>query len=98
MSEQNINAHCDICGMGYHLCKTCQDIETFKPWRTVVDSLEHYKIYLAIHNYTISKDKEKARLELEKCNLTGLENFNSEIKKVIKEIMTVKKPNCKRKN
>lgn len=87
MTEQNINAYCAICGEGYHLCKSCSDITSFKPWRTVTDNIDHYKIYLAIHGYTISKDKTKAKKELTHCNLEKLESFKPEIKNVIKEIM-----------
>ena len=88
---QNINAHCAICGDGYHVCKSCLEQQTFKPWRTIVDSVEHYKIYLALHGYTLSKDKEQAKKELNNCDLSGLENFKPEVKKVIKEILTEKK-------
>lgn len=87
MAENNINAYCKICDQGYHICNTCKNQKIFKPWRTVTDTIEHYKIYLAIHSYTISKNKELAKEELQKCNLTGLESFNPEIKSVIKEIM-----------
>lgn len=91
MAENTINAHCSICGAGYHVCRSCLDQKSFKPWRTVTDSIEHYQIYMAIHGYTISKDKEKAREELQNCNLSGLENFNPEIQAVIKEIMAESK-------
>lgn len=92
---ENINAYCKICNVGYHVCNTCLSQKTFKPWRTVTDSIEHYKIYLAIHDYTISKDKEQAKLELQNCDLSGLQNFRPEIKSVIEEIMTEPKKNKK---
>lgn len=88
MAENNINAYCAICGQGYHICNSCLEQKTIKPWRTVTDTIEHYKIYLAIHGYTVSKDKEKAKSELQNCNLDDLHNFKSEIKNVINEIMT----------
>lgn len=88
MSEQNINAHCSICGKGYHICNSCLEQKTFKPWRTVTDSIDHFLIYSAIHGYTVSKNKSDAKLELQKCDLSDLEHFNPEIKSVIKEIMT----------
>lgn len=87
MGEQNINAHCTICGEGYHICKTCSEVTSFMPWRTVTDSIGHYIIYTAIHGYTISKDKGKARDELGKCDLSELSKFNPEIQNVISEIM-----------
>ena len=81
-------AKCSICGQEYDVCHSCLEQKTFKPWKAITDSIEHYKIYLAIHGYTISKDKERAKRELQNCDLTGLENFNKEIKTVIKEIMS----------
>lgn len=88
---QNINAHCAICDKGYHVCKSCLEQQTFKPWRAIVDSVEHYKIYLALHGYTLSRDKDRAREELNNCDLSGLEEFKPEVKKAIKEILTDKK-------
>lgn len=96
-----INAHCAICGCGYYLCKSCQDQKKIKPWRSVTDTIEHYKIYMAIYGYTISGNKELAQSELQKCNLEGLNNFNSEIKSVINEILNepeVKASTRKKKN
>lgn len=87
MTDNKINAHCAICGKGYHVCKSCATQTAFKPWRTITDSMEHYKIYMAIHGYTISRDKEAAKKALEACDLSGLEHFNKEIKAVIEEIM-----------
>lgn len=49
--------------------------------------MEHYKIYLAIHGYTLSGNREKAAKELRNCDLSGLENFNTEIRTVIEEIL-----------
>ena len=93
MSEQNINARCSICGEGYHLCKTCSDVKSFLPWRTVTDTVGHYLIYTAIHGYTISKNKVRAKNELEKCDLSELKKFNPEIQMVISEIMKSDNPN-----
>lgn len=87
MAENNINAWCKICGRGYHVCNSCLEQKTIKPWRTITDTAEHFLIYTAIHGYTISKDKEKAKKELQDCNLSDLENFKPEVKYVIKEIM-----------
>lgn len=88
MANNNINAHCIICGKGYHICRSCQEQTSFPAWRTVTDTLAHYKIYLAIHTYTATKDKHIAKAQLSACDLSEQETFPLEIQSVIKEILS----------
>ena len=81
------NATCSICGKPYRVCRTCEEITSFTPWRTVTDTLPHYMIYLVLFEYTKNKDKAKAKEELEKCDLSELETFDNDIKNVINEIL-----------
>ena len=85
--SQELNATCDICGKKYHICSSCKEVKSFTPWRTVTDTMQHYLIFLALSEYTKTKDKEKAKEELSKCDLSELDTFNENIKSVIKEIM-----------
>lgn len=81
------NATCEICGKEYVMCQTCSGIETFKPWRTVTDSMEHYKIYFTIWAYKNGMaTKEQAKNELENCDLKDYKNFLPNIVSVIDEI------------
>jgi hypothetical protein len=83
-----INAYCDICGRGYEMCHTCRETKTYKPWRTITDTMEHYKIYSAISDYNNGyNDKNKAKEQLSKLDLSELNDFVPAIKKVIEEIM-----------
>ena len=86
--SQELNATCDICGKKYHICSSCKEVKSFTPWRTVTDTMQHYIIFLALSEYTKTKDKEKAKEELSKCDLSELDTFNENIKTAIKEIMT----------
>ena len=81
------NAICDICGKPYRVCNSCKEVKSFTPWRTVTDTMQHYLIFSALSEYTKTKDKEKAKEELSKCDLSELDTFNENIKTVIKEIM-----------
>ena len=89
--SQELNATCDICGKKYHICSSCKEVKSFTPWRTVTDTMQHYLIFLALSEYTKTKDKEKAKEELSKCDLSELDTFNENIKSVIKEIISVEK-------
>ena len=91
MSEQ-YNATCDICGKPYKVCRSCQEIKTFQAWRTVTDTLPHYVIYLALAEYSRTKDKAVAKEQLSKCDLSEKDKFNSNIKTVIDEIFKEDKP------
>ena len=88
---QELNATCDICGKKYHICSSCKEVKSFTPWRTVTDTMQHYLIFLALSEYTKTKDKEKAKEELSKCDLSELDTFNENIKSAIKEIMAKEK-------
>ena len=85
--SQELNATCDICGKKYHICSSCKEVKSFTPWRTVTDTMQHYLIFLALSEYTKTKDKEKVKEELSKCDLSELDTFNENIKSAIKEIM-----------
>ena len=89
--SQELNATCDICGKKYHICSSCKEVKSFTPWRTVTDTMQHYLIFLALSEYTKTKDKEKAKEELSKCDLSELDTFNENIKSAIKEIMAKEK-------
>ena len=90
MSEQ-YNAKCDICGKSYKVCKACQGTYLYQPWRTVVDTRSHYAIYLALTEYSNTKNKTIAREELSKCDLSERDTFNENIKIVLDEIFNDEK-------
>lgn len=86
MSE-NLNATCSICGKKYHRCDSCKNTKSFKSWRVVTDTEECFKIYSALFGYTKTGDKNQAREELRRCDLSGLETFDPDVKRAIKEIL-----------
>lgn len=85
------NAVCDICGKPYHVCGSCKEVLNFQPWRSVTDTMQHYKIFSVISEYTRTKEKAKAKEALENCDLSDLETFRENIQDVIKEILADKK-------
>lgn len=88
MPKENLNATCSICGNKYHMCVTCSEVKSFMPWRTIVDNVNCYKIFLSLRDYTNKiKTKEDVKAELEKCDLSEINIFIPEVKSVIEEIL-----------
>lgn len=94
MAEQN-NATCAICGKRYRVCNSCLEQKTFQPWRKVVDTSECFKIYSALHGYTITGDKDAAREELQQCDLKHKDTFIPKIRADIDEILSTPQRNNK---
>lgn len=85
MSEV-LNATCSICGEKYHVCNSCRNTKSFTPWRSVADSINCYKIYTIVHEYTYKVlTKKQAREKLNDCIMP--KTFQLHIKTVIDEIM-----------
>ena len=82
-----INAHCAICGAGYHVCQSCLETRQFKPWRTVTDTVSHFKIFSILHDFEIrSVGRQAARDALTECDLSDLDTYLPEIQARIEEI------------
>lgn len=89
MMPGKLNHKCAICGTLYHSCIGCMDVKTYTPWRNIVDSIEHYKIFIIIRDYSNETiDKKTAYEQLSKCDLTGLADFVEEINTEIKDILS----------
>lgn len=87
---KELNATCAICGEKYHVCATCKSVKTLKPWRTITDTIDCYKIYMIIHDFENGIiTKENARKMLDACTLP--KTFQPHIKVVIDEIMSIEK-------
>ena len=86
--SKELNATCSICGKRYFVCSTCRSVKTVKPWRTITDTIECYKIYMIVHNYKNNAiSKEESRKQLKECT------FQYHIKIEIYEINSYEKKN-----
>lgn len=86
--SKELNATCAICGKKYHVCNTCKSVKTLKPWRTIADTIECYKIYMIIHDYVNENiPKEKAKNMLDGCTIPS--ELQEHIKTVIDEIKSI---------
>ena len=48
---KKINHWCVLCGAGYHSCDLCSKTTAFTPWRTLTDTLEHFRIFMVLKDY-----------------------------------------------
>lgn len=86
--SKKINHWCIICGKGYHACDSCDEIQSFTPWRKLACSPEHYKLYILLKQYNSNViTKEEAKSMLANIDLTGMKDFKESAKKVLDEIL-----------
>lgn len=84
---KEINHWCVLCGTGYHACDSCEKEKTFTPWRTLTDTVEHYKIFTILKEYKNKLiDRDRAKELLSSLNLSGKENYKESAKKVLADI------------
>ena len=84
---KEINHWCVLCGTGYHACDSCNKEKTFTPWRTLTDTIEHYKIFTVLKDYNNKLiDRDKAKELLSGLDLSGKDNYKESSKKVLADI------------
>lgn len=87
MAEKN-NANCSICGKGYHKCLSCKDQINAAPWKVHTCSAEHYKVYQIIRGLSTGVyDELEAKSRFENVDLSDMNTFRDNIKKVVKDVM-----------
>lgn len=88
MAKMN-KATCVICGKNYDVCLSCKDQARIKPWRSIADSADCYKIFLVLTQYNngyISKDEAKKQLgEIQ----YSIDTLKEDVRVKVIEIMSV---------
>ena len=84
---KEINHWCVLCGTGYHACDSCNKEKTFTPWRTLTDTIEHYKIFTILKDYNNKLiDRDRAKELLSCLDLSEKESYKESSKKVLADI------------
>lgn len=84
----NINAYCDICGKGYHMCISCRDMARTRPWQKHTCCAEHYKVFQIVRGVNTGVyTKSEANERLDNVNLSDLNSFKPSVKRLVKSII-----------
>lgn len=90
--SKEINHWCVVCGKGYHACDACNKTLTFTPWRSLTDSMDHFKIFTILKDYNNGLiSGEEARQLLFPLDLSDRDSFTESSKKVLADIYGGKK-------
>lgn len=83
----NYNSKCSICGKPYYQCAACPSGRA-KPWLSIADTKNHYKIFMILADYTNKKiDAAKAKELLGKCDISDYRSFVPEVANAIGNIL-----------
>ena len=85
--SNKINHWCVVCGKGYHACDSCNETKSITPWRSLTDTVEHFKLFTVLKDYNNKLiDKTEARKLLSNIDLSGKDSFKDSAKSVLAEI------------
>lgn len=85
--RRETNHWCVLCGTGYHACDTCNKVKSFTPWRTLTDTIEHYKIFMILKDYNNKIiNREQAKELLLKLDLSDKDTYKDSAKNILVDI------------
>ena len=80
--------YCTICGKPYAPCPYCEGVRSYAPWRNIVDSADHFKLFTLLTDYALGKiSKEETREALSHINIEGHETWGTTAGRQIAEVM-----------
>lgn len=83
---------CKVCGAAYQTCYIC---EQSRSWRTHTDTLDHYRVFMALMEYRTSHHALQAYRALRKCGVSfhKTAEFLPDIQRILAEIYTLTQEN-----
>lgn len=88
--NKKINHWCVLCGTGYHACDSCSKEKTITPWRSLTDTIGHYKVFMVLRDYKNNViSREKAHELLSGLDLSDKESYKDNAKSVLSDIYMV---------
>lgn len=85
--------YCLCCGKEIDLCPHCPTEVRYTPWRTLADSMGHFKLFCVAQDYASGKlSKADAKELLERIDTTGYEHFKTQTGAILREILAPEVP------
>lgn len=75
-------ATCIMCGNKYDACLSCKDKIALRPWKTITDTVDCYKLFLIITQYNkgiLSKESAKKQLSAIKYDFDSLKETDKSV-------------------
>lgn len=90
MANKN-NAKCSICGAEYYACLSCHDSMKLSPWKLHCCSASHYQVFQVVRGLSTGVyTEEEAKEKFKKIDLTDMDSFRPNIKKIVENVLKKK--------
>ena len=81
------NRRCIVCSVAYKFCNSCVEFKHLEPWHNIFHDNNCREIYNAVSAYIgKEKTKEETKARLDKCDLSGKNNFKTAIINAIDDV------------
>lgn len=93
MAAKNMS-NCFLCGAEYEVCKMCQNVMQYTPWRRECDTARHWQIYMIVKDFragVLKADEAKKQLDHLKVTIAEVKTFVSSVQATLLPLFEEKK-------
>lgn len=92
--KENLS-NCFLCGAEYEVCKMCEKIKHYTPWRAECDSSRHWQIYTIVKDFRagiLKAGEAKEQLDHLKVTLDEVKTFVSSVQDTLLPLFKEEEP------
>lgn len=93
MAAKNMS-NCFLCGAEYEVCKMCQNVMQYTPWRRECDTARHWQIYMIVKDFrsgVLKADDAKKQLDHLKVTISEVKTFVPSVQSTLLPLFEEKK-------
>ena len=93
MAAKNMS-NCFLCGKEYEVCKMCQNVSQYTPWRRECDTPRHWQIYMIVKDFRkgiLKASETKEQLDHLKVTFDEVKSFVPSVQKTLLPLYEEKK-------